>query len=117
MNDKVKTVDSADNKHKKTGTRKGKAERMAPATRGEVLVKGVFMGFIISGVTHASKSLTRALIRHPLTLFSTGMVAGFVAHKYRKEIIAIGTQTARESKNFVLRQKENLLDLVAESQD
>lgn len=72
------------------------------------------MGFIISGVTHASKSITRTLVSHPLTLFSTGLVTGYLTHKYRKEIIVLGSKTAVESKNFVLRQHENLGDLIAE---
>lgn len=98
-------------------SRKKKSGRMAPPTRGETLVKGVFMGIVISGVTHASKSITAALLRHPLALFSTGLASGFLVHKYRKEIVIVGGRTAEESKNFLLRQKENLLDLVAESQE
>ncbi|WP_230874714.1 hypothetical protein [Methylomonas sp. LL1] len=113
MNDKEKSLDTADDKHKKTGGRKGK-KRMAPPTRGETLVKGLVMGFVISGVSHASRSLTNALVRHPLSLFSLGVVTGYMTHKYRKELIAVGTQTAVESKNFVLRQKENLGDFIAE---
>ena len=90
---------------------------MAPPTRGETLVKGVVMGLIISNANQVSKSIAHALIRHPLALFSTGFVTGFLTHKYRKEIITLGNQTAVESKNFVLRQKENLLDFVAECEE
>jgi len=104
-------------KPKKTHSHKTKPQKMAPPTRGETLVKGVFMGIVISGVTHASKSITSALIKHPLALFSGGLAAGYLAHKYRKEIIIVGNRTAKESKNFLLRQKENLLDLVAESRE
>ena len=102
---------------KKTRNRKHKTQRMAPPTRGEALVKGVFMGIIISGVTRASKSITSALIKHPLALFSGGLAAGYLTHKYRKEIIIVGSRTAKESKNFLLRQRENLMDLVAESRE
>ena len=97
--------------------RKRKSKRMAPPTRGETLVKGVVMGFIISGVTHAGRSMTRALVSHPLALFSAGVATGLLAHKYRKEIIIVGSRTAKESKNFLLRQRENLMDLVAESRE
>jgi hypothetical protein len=117
MNVKEQSTDTADDKHKKSGGRKGKSGRMAPATRGETLVKGVFMGFVISGISHASRSITDALIRNPVALFSTGLVSGYMTYKYRKEIIAVGSKTAEESKNFVLRQKENLLDLVAECRE
>lgn len=102
---------------KKNGSNGRKAKRMPPPTRGEALVKGVFMGIVISGVTHASKSITGALVRHPLALFATGVVGGYLTHKYRKEIIIVGSRTAEESKNFLLRQRENLLDLVAESRE
>lgn len=102
---------------KKTAGSPRKPERMPPPTRGEALVKGVFMGIVISGVTHASKSISGALVRHPLALFATGVVSGYLTHKYRKEIIVVGSRTAAESKNFLLRQRENLLDLVAESRE
>lgn len=117
MNDKHKPIEADGRPAKKTGGRKAKSKRMAPPTRGEALVKGVFMGIVISAVTHASKSITSALVRHPLALFAGGVGAGYLAHKYRKEILIVGTRTAEESKNFVLRQRENLLDLVAESRE
>lgn len=87
---------------------------MAPPTNGEILVRGVAMGLIISGISHAGRSITGALIRHPLTLFSTGVITGYLTHKYRREIITVACRTAVESKNVVLRQKENLSDLIAE---
>lgn len=102
---------------KKSPRRKTKSVRMAPATRGETLVKGVVMGFVISSASQASRSLASALMRHPVALFSTGFVTGYLTHKYRKEIIVLGNRTTVESKNFVLRQKENLLDLVAECRE
>lgn len=112
-----KDLDTTAESHKKPPGRKRKTGRMAPPTRGETLVKGVFMGFIISGVTHAGRSITKALLSHPLALFSSGVATGYFAHKYRKEIIVLGQCTAAESKNFLLRQRENILDLVAESQE
>jgi len=117
MNQKRTDIGSKAEHTKKTTTPKRKSGRMAPPTRGETLVKGVFMGFIISGVTHAGRSITGALLRHPLALFSTGLATGYFAHKYRKEIVIVGSCTAEESKNFLLRQRENILDLVAESQE
>jgi hypothetical protein len=101
-------------KSSKTIKNRKKPGRMAPPTKGETLVKGVVMGFIISNANQVSRSIASSLIRHPLALFATGFVTGYLTHKYRKEIIVLGSQTAEESKNFVLRQKENLLDFVAE---
>jgi len=101
-------------KAKKSATHKHKAARMPPANNGEILVKGVVMGLVISGITHTSNSITKALLRHPLGLFSTGLLTGYLTHKYRKQIITLGNRTAVESKNFVLRQKEHLGDLISE---
>lgn len=101
-------------KNKKPSARKRKPGRMAPATNGEILVRGVAMGIIISAITHASRSITGVLIRHPLTLFSTGVITGYLTHKYRREIITVAGRTAVESKNVVLRQKEHLSDFIAE---
>jgi hypothetical protein len=107
-------IDASGEKTKKPATRKTKAARMAPASNGEILVKGVVMGIVISGITHTSKTITRTLVKHPLALLTTGLIAGYLTHKYHKDIIVLGSRTATESKNFVLRQKENLGDLVAE---
>ena len=57
------------------------------------------------------------LARHPLVMFSLGIAAGYMAHKYRKEIISITNKAAEQGKDFVLRQKENLKDLLAETQE
>lgn len=100
-------------KAKKAVKRKSKLARMAPATNGEILVKGVVMGLIISGLTHASKNFSYRLVKNPLALAATG----YLTYKYRNEIIVLGNRTAVESKNFVLRQKEHLGDLLSEFKD
>ncbi|MFI3199107.1 MAG: hypothetical protein QX196_12400 [Methylococcaceae bacterium] len=55
------------------------------------------------------------LARQPLILFGLGIAVGYFAHKYRKEIMLITCKTAEQSKHFILRQKENLQDLLDES--
>lgn len=117
MSESNKDTDFVAKSSRKTRRAKTKSGRMPPPTRGETLVKGVVMGLIISNANQLSKSILHALTRHPLTIFSTGFVTGYLTHKYRKEIILLGTQTAEESKHFVLRQKENLLDFVAECEE
>lgn len=58
-----------------------------------------------------------SIVKHPLLMFGFGLAAGYFTHKYRKEIISAAGKAAEESKSFVLRQKENLLDLVAENRE
>jgi len=45
-----------------------------------------------------------------------GYNGGYLTHKYRKEIISITSKTAEQSKDFILRQKEAIKDLIAETQ-
>lgn len=57
------------------------------------------------------------LAKHPLLVFGAGMVAGYFVYKYRKDIISGATRTIDAGKDFVLHQKENLEDIVAEAKE
>lgn len=61
------------------------------------------------------------LLRNPLTLLALGVaggvVAGFVAFKYQKEIIDGLSKVSGMGKDFALQQKENLNDLMAEAEE
>ena len=74
-------------------------------------------GQIASTIIQTGKGVMTTLARHPLILLGLGITAGYLTHKYRKEIISITSKTAEQSKDFVLRQKENLKDLLAETQE
>ena len=54
------------------------------------------------------------LAKHPIVVFGLGVATGYLVHKYRKEIIDSATQLTEKGKDFVLNQKENLEDMVAE---
>jgi hypothetical protein len=57
------------------------------------------------------------LTKHPVIIFSLGFAVGFVIHKYRKEIIDAGNAATEKSKDFVLQQKENVGDILAECRE
>jgi hypothetical protein len=57
------------------------------------------------------------LLRNPLLLLAGGLAAGYLLHKYEKEIVAAVSKASGMGKDFVLHQKENLEDLVAEAQE
>jgi hypothetical protein len=57
------------------------------------------------------------LAKHPIVVFGLGVATGYFVHKYRKEIIDSATQLTEKGKDFVLNQKENLEDLVAECKE
>ena len=87
------------------------------SSKVEVVAKGVATAVAATTIVQTGKGVITTLARHPLVMFSLGIAAGYLAHKYRKEIISITSKTAEQSKDFVLRQKESLKDLLAEAQE
>lgn len=87
------------------------------SSKGELVVKGVATTVAAATIIETGKGVMKTLAKHPLVMFSLGIATGFFVHKYRKEIISITSKTAEQSKDFVLRQKENLKDLFAETQE
>ncbi|MEY3807720.1 MAG: hypothetical protein RI893_696 [Pseudomonadota bacterium] len=83
--------------------------------KGELVVKGVATALAAATIIEAGKGVALTLAKHPLVMFSLGIVSGFYVHKYRKEIITITSKTAEQGKNFVLSQKDNLKDLLTET--
>ena len=87
------------------------------SSKGELVVKGVATAMAAATIIETGKGVMTTLAKHPVIMLSLGIAAGYLAHKYRKEIISITSKTAGQSKDFVLRQKENLKDLIAEAQE
>ena len=87
------------------------------SSKGELLVTGVATGVVATAIIQTGKGVASSLSRHPLILFGVGIAAGFLTHKYRKELISIGSNTVKHSKDFVLQQKETIKDLIAETQE
>ena len=83
----------------------------------DMVVKGVATGVAVSTITQTGRNILGAMTKNPLIMFGLGLTAGYLAHKYRKEIIAAATSAAEQGKDFVLRQKENFADLLAETQE
>lgn len=65
----------------------------------------------------AGGSLMTRLARHPLLVFGLGVAAGILVYKYRKRIISTAVEVGEKGKDFVLNTKENLEDIVSESQE
>lgn len=57
------------------------------------------------------------IAKHPVLVFGLGVAAGYLVYKYRKEIISNTTKVVDASKDFVLQQKENLEDIIAETKE
>jgi len=74
-------------------------------------------GAVMSAGAQTGKTIMSKITKHPLLLIGIGMVAGYYVHKYRKDIISSVTSVGDKGKDFVLQQKENLEDIVAESKE
>ncbi|MDO9138910.1 MAG: hypothetical protein Q7U38_01100 [Methylobacter sp.] len=72
---------------------------------------------VSSTVVHTGKKLMGNVAKHPVLVFGLGLAAGYLVYKYRKEIISSTTKAVDAGKDFVLQQKENLEDIVAESKE
>ena len=81
------------------------------------LSKEIFKGSIASAVVYSGSKVMSIAVKNPSVVFGLGVVSGFLIHKYRKDIIASTTKVVDAGKDFVLQQKENLEDLVAETKE
>lgn len=83
------------------------------------LAKGAMMA--ATGFAAGRSLLGASLLRNPLTLLAAGVAAGvvggFIAFKYQKEIIEGLSKVSGMGKDFALQQKENLNDLMAEAEE
>ncbi len=55
--------------------------------------------------------------KYPVVTFGLGLAAGFFVHKYRKEIIEAASGVTEKGRQFVLQQRENLADIIAETRE
>ena len=82
---------------------------------GHPLAQGAMMA--ATGFAAGRGLLGGTLLRNPLVFLAAGLAAGYLLHKYEKEIVAAVSKATGMGKDFALQQKENLEDLVAEAHD
>ncbi|MGZ8153494.1 MAG: hypothetical protein ACXW0Q_13370 [Methylovulum sp.] len=83
----------------------------------DMLAKGIATGIVASAIVQTGKGVIATLAKSRLVMFGLGFATGYFAHKYRKEIISVINQATEQGKDFVLRQQENLKDLLAKCQE
>ncbi|MEQ1635631.1 MAG: hypothetical protein ABL903_02995 [Methylococcales bacterium] len=81
------------------------------------LSKQIVKGTIVSATLGVGGKVMSKLVKYPVVVFGMGVVAGYFVYKYRKEIISKTSQAVDAGKDFVLQQKENLEDIVAEAKE
>ncbi len=98
------------------GAHLAQAARHQAAATQSLLTKAAPIVATGAAATPVGRSWLGRVLGHPLVLFGLGVAVGYSIHKYRKEIIESANRAAEKSKDFVLQQRENLEDIVAESQ-
>jgi len=79
--------------------------------------KQIMKGSMASATVKSGGSIVGKLAKHPVLVFGLGVVAGYMVYRYRKEIVSSVSKATDASKDFVLQQKENLEDIVAETKE
>lgn len=99
------------------------AARHAPqmmGNMGQMMMHPMAGGAMMAaGGYAAGKGLLGAgtgFLRNPLVVLAAGVAAGYLIFKYEKEIVETAGKLTGMGKDFMLHQKENLDDLIAESQ-
>jgi len=99
------------------GSKTVKKVHNAVQNNGDSMSKEIFKGSIASAVVYSGSKVMSIAVKNPVVVFGLGLITGFLIHKYRKDIIASTTKVVDAGKDFVLQQKENLEDLVAETKE
>ena len=69
----------------------------------------------------AGRAMLPAMLRNPLLLLAGGiaggLAVGYLLHKHEKEVVLAISKAIGMGKDFVMQQRENLDDLVAEAKE
>ena len=76
---------------------------------------GVATGVAVTVIVETGKSAVKLLLKNPLVVLGAGIVTGYYAHKYRKEIVVTSHKVAHHTQDFVARQKLHLAELLNEN--
>jgi hypothetical protein len=85
--------------------------------KSDLMVKSLATGMVVSTAVQTGRGLFGRLVKSPVGMLTMGIVLGYLTHKYRKEIILTANQASGQSKDFLLRQKENLKEIFLDTEE
>lgn len=84
-----------------------------PVAKGAMIAAG--------GYTAGRALLGPSLLRNPLLLLAGGIAGGialgYLLHKHEKDVVRVVSKAMGMGKDFVMQQRENLDDLIAEARE
>lgn len=83
----------------------------------DMFATGVATGIVVTTIVETGKGAVGILAKNPLVVLGAGMLTGYFAHKYRKEIILSSNKLAEQGKDFVSRQKKSFVEMLAEIEE
>lgn len=96
---------------------KQEEETNNPPPKIDMIAKGIVTGVVASTIVQTGRGVIGKLVRNPLVMFGCGVATGYFVHKYRKEIVAVSSQAAEQGKDFLLRQKQGIQNLLKTSEE
>jgi hypothetical protein len=92
---------------------------MGQGMMGHPVAKGAMVA--ATGYAATRALVGQGLLRNPLLLLAGGiaggLAAGYLLHKHEKEVVLAISKAIGMGKDFVMQQRENLDDLVAEAKE
>jgi len=73
----------------------------------------VMTAVVATSIVQSGRGVAGVLAKNPWVMFGLGLATGYLAHKYRREIIALSTKTAVHGRDFIIRQKQGLETLLS----
>jgi hypothetical protein len=93
--------------------------KQMPGMMGHPVAKGAMMA--ATGYAATRAVVSHGLFRSPLMLLAGGIAGGvalgYLLHKHEKDVVLVISKAIGMGKDFVMQQRENLDDLVAEAKE
>ncbi|MDP1735517.1 MAG: hypothetical protein Q8L44_14250 [Sulfuritalea sp.] len=93
--------------------------KQMPGMMGHPVAKGAMMA--ATGYAATRAVVSHGLLRNPLMLLAGGIAGGiavgYLLHKHEKEVVLAISKAIGMGKDFVMQQRENLDDLMAEAKE
>lgn len=76
------------------------------------IADNVMTAVVATSIVQSGRGVAAVVAKNPWVMFGLGLATGYLAHKYRREIITLSVKSAEYGKDFLLQQKRGLETLL-----